>query len=41
LSGEMAVRPGVWPVEQAVPVNPFVRELERRRMPVRRRIQAA
>jgi len=39
LSGEMAVRPGVWPVEQAVPVNPFVRELERRHMPVRRRKQ--
>jgi saccharopine dehydrogenase-like NADP-dependent oxidoreductase len=40
LSGEMAPRPGVWAPEQVVPVGPFVRELERRGMPVRRRLQA-
>jgi saccharopine dehydrogenase (NAD+, L-lysine-forming) len=34
-SGEMPVRPGVWAPEQVVPVEPFLRELERRGMRVR------
>jgi len=33
-AGTMPVRPGVWPCEQVVPVDAFVRELERRGMPV-------
>ncbi|HKE92026.1 MAG TPA: saccharopine dehydrogenase NADP-binding domain-containing protein [Gemmatimonadales bacterium] len=37
LSGAMPIRPGVWAPEQVVPVQPFVRELERRGMRVRRR----
>ena len=37
LSGEIPLRPGVWGPEDVVPVEPFVRELERRGMPVRRR----
>jgi saccharopine dehydrogenase-like NADP-dependent oxidoreductase len=41
LAGEIAMRPGVWPIEQAVPVNPFVRELARRGMPVRCRSTTA
>jgi saccharopine dehydrogenase-like NADP-dependent oxidoreductase len=32
--GEIAIRPGVWPVEQVVPPAPFVRELKRRGMRV-------
>jgi len=32
LSGEIEIRPGVWAPEEAVPVEPFVRELERRGM---------
>ena len=32
VSGEIAVRPGVWAPEQVVPVAPFQRELERRGM---------
>jgi saccharopine dehydrogenase-like NADP-dependent oxidoreductase len=34
LTGELAIRPGVWAPEQVVPVKPFVRELERRGMKV-------
>jgi lysine 6-dehydrogenase len=34
LTGELAIRPGVWAPEQVVPVKPFVRELERRGMSV-------
>lgn len=41
LAGEVALRPGVWPIEQAVPVNAFVRELRRRGMPVRCRTTTA
>jgi len=37
LSGEIPARPGVWAPEQIVPVEPFVRELERRGMRVTRR----
>lgn len=37
ISGELAIRPGVWAPEQVVPVEPFVRELERRGMRVTRR----
>jgi len=33
-SGEMPVRPGVWAPEQVVPVEPFLRELQRRGMRV-------
>jgi saccharopine dehydrogenase-like NADP-dependent oxidoreductase len=35
LSGEIEIRPGVWAPESVVPVEPFVRQLERRGMPVR------
>jgi saccharopine dehydrogenase (NAD+, L-lysine-forming) len=41
LSGEIAIRPGVWAPEQVVPVEPFVRELKRRGMPVTCRTQRA
>lgn len=34
-SGEMPVRPGVWAPERVIPVEPFLRELERRGMQVR------
>ena len=34
-SGEMPLRPGVWAPESLVPVEPFLRELERRGMRVR------
>jgi saccharopine dehydrogenase-like NADP-dependent oxidoreductase len=34
LAGEMAIQPGVWAPEEVVPVTPFVRELERRDLPV-------
>ena len=37
-SGELPIRPGVWAPEQVVPVEPFVRELERRGMRVTRRV---
>ena len=37
LAGEIPIRPGVWAPEQVVPVEPFVRELERRGMRVTRR----
>ena len=37
LSGAMPIRPGVWAPEQVIPVQPFIRELERRGMRVRRR----
>ena len=40
LGGELPIRPGVWAPEQVVPVEPFVRELERRGMRVTRRVQA-
>jgi saccharopine dehydrogenase-like NADP-dependent oxidoreductase len=33
-SGAIPLRPGVWPVEQAIPADPFIRELERRGMRV-------
>jgi len=33
-AGEIVLRPGVWFPEQAVPVDPFIRELERRGMRV-------
>jgi saccharopine dehydrogenase-like NADP-dependent oxidoreductase len=36
-SGEMPARPGVWSAEEAIPVQPFVRELRRRGMRVTRR----
>jgi saccharopine dehydrogenase-like NADP-dependent oxidoreductase len=36
LSGELAIRPGLWAPEQVVPVGPFVRELTRRGMKVTR-----
>jgi len=36
LSGDMPIRPGVWAPEQVVPVQLFIRELERRGMRVRR-----
>jgi len=39
LSGELPICPGVWAPEQVVPVRPFVRELKRRGMRVRRRAQ--
>ena len=39
LSGELPIRPGVWAPESVVPVEPFVHQLERRRMPVRRWLQ--
>ena len=35
LSGEIALRPGVWAPEQVVPVEPFLRELGRRGMLIR------
>jgi saccharopine dehydrogenase-like NADP-dependent oxidoreductase len=38
-AGEVPIRPGVWPVEQVVPPEPFVRELERRGMRVTERVQ--
>jgi lysine 6-dehydrogenase len=38
LGGELPIRPGVWAPEQVVPVEPFVRELERRGMRVTRRV---
>ena len=38
IRGEIPVRPGVWSPEQAIPPEPFVRELERRGMRVARRI---
>lgn len=37
ISGEIPLKPGVWAPEQVVPVEPFVRELERRGMKVTRR----
>ena len=40
LSGEIEMRPGVWAPEVVVPVEPFVRELERRGMRVTCRTQA-
>jgi saccharopine dehydrogenase-like NADP-dependent oxidoreductase len=40
LSGEIPMRPGVWAPEQVVPVEPFVRELERRGMRVTRSVRA-
>jgi saccharopine dehydrogenase-like NADP-dependent oxidoreductase len=39
IAGEIPIRPGVWAPEQVVPVEPFVRELERRGMRVTRRTQ--
>ena len=39
LSRELPIRPGVWAPEQVVPLRPFLRELERRGMRVRRRAQ--
>ena len=39
-SGEIEARPGVWAPEQIVPVRPFLRELERRGMRVRKRTAA-
>ena len=41
LGGELELRPGVWAPEQVVPVEPFVRELERRGMRVTCRTQVA
>ncbi len=38
IGGELPIRPGVWAPEQVVPVEPFVRELERRGMQVTRRV---
>jgi saccharopine dehydrogenase (NAD+, L-lysine-forming) len=40
VSGELPIKPGVWAPEQVVPVDAFVRELERRGMPVRRHVVA-
>ena len=37
IGGEIAIRPGVWAPEQVVPPEPFIRELGRRGMKVRRR----
>lgn len=37
ISGELPVRPGVWAPEQVIPVQPFIRELERRGMRVTHR----
>jgi saccharopine dehydrogenase-like NADP-dependent oxidoreductase len=39
LSSELPIRPGVWAPEQAVPLEPFVRELRRRGMRVTCRTQ--
>jgi hypothetical protein len=39
LSGEIEIRPGVWAPEQVVPVEPFLRELNRRGMRVTSRMQ--
>jgi len=41
LSGEIEMRPGVWAPEVVVPVEPFVRELERRGMRVTCRTKGA
>jgi saccharopine dehydrogenase-like NADP-dependent oxidoreductase len=38
--GEIAIRPGVWPVEQVVPPAPFMRELKRHGMRVTLRSRA-
>jgi saccharopine dehydrogenase-like NADP-dependent oxidoreductase len=38
LSGEIALRPGVWAPEQVIPPEPFVRELERRGMRIVQRV---
>ena len=40
LSGEIEIRPGVWAPEEVVPVEPLVRELERRGMRVTCRARA-
>jgi len=40
IRGEIPVRPGVWSPEQAIPPEPFVRELERRGMRVARHTAA-